>query len=317
MRIRYGYSITELLIAMLLGLLLLAIALTAFSSLSRSAKQAQQLAELQQTGQFMLSLMQNELQNIGFWGGKANVILAAETTKPDAPSPDCANDALDSGSFPSAELPFVTLYAKLVSSGGQLNCISSALKDSELLQVKRLIGQVQSLDMLKANRFYLETNWQHSRFISAASDGLQSAMDYYPYQHLVFYVQNQWREIEFVPVLMRKRLIRNASGHASMATDSIIDGVERLHFEFGIDTDADGSLDYQQATAHMTANQWQQHSSRIVSIKFYILLRALTQDKHYINNNIYKMGSHQFNANGDHYRRLLISSTVFFHNTQL
>lgn len=317
MSIRYGYSITELLIAMLLGLFLLVMALTAFSSLSRSAKQTQQIAELQQNGQFMLSLMQNELQNIGFWGGKAAVLLAATTTKPDPPSPDCFNELLDSGSFPSIDQPFVTLYAKLVSSGGQLNCIPSALKDSELLQVKRLIGQVQSFDALKSNRFYLETNWQHSRFVNAISSGLQPAMDYYPYQHLVFYVQNQWREVEFVPVLMRKRLIRNASGYASMATDSILDGVERLHFEFGIDADLDGSLDYQQATADMTAAQWQQQHSRIVSIKFYILLRALTQDRHYTNNNIYKMGSQQFNADGDHYRRLLISSTVFFHNTQL
>lgn len=317
MQARNGFTITELLIAMLLGLFLLAMALTAFSSLSRTAKQTQQIAELQQNGQFILSLMQNELQNMGFWGGRADVLLAATTTKPDAPSPDCLNDSIDNGSFPSVDQGFVTLYAKPVTSGRQLSCIPSALKDSELLQLKRLIGQSQPVGTLKSNRFYLETDWQHSRFVSAASSGLQAEMNYYPYQHLVFYVQKQYRDGESVPVLMRKRLIRNASGHANIATDSIIDGVERLHFEFGIDADKDGSIDYQQATAEMTDLQWQQQHSRIVSIKFYALLRALKQDRQYSNNDVYSMGPHSFNADGDHYRRLLISSTVFFHNSQL
>jgi type IV pilus assembly protein PilW len=317
MRVRYGFSITELLIAMVLGLFLLVMVLTAFSSLSRFAKQTQQLAELQQDGQFLLSLLQNELQNVGFWGGKADVLLAATSSILAAPSPDCLNATQDSGSFPKPEQAFVTLYAKVVTSGPQLNCIPSALANSELLQLKRLIGQLQPINDLKSNRFYFETDWLHSRFVSAASADLQPLKDYYPYQHLIFYVQNQYREGEVVPVLMRKRLIRNAGGYASIATDSIIDGVERLHFEFGIDADLDGSLDYQQATTDMTELDWQQQNSRIVSIKFYVLLRAQTQDRHYRNNEVYVMGKQSFNAAGDNYRRLLISSTVFFHNSQL
>ncbi|MGI5309107.1 PilW family protein [Rheinheimera sp. WS51] len=317
MRANTGFTITELLIAMMLGLFLLMMILTAFSTLSRSAKQTQQLAQLQQNGQFMLGLLQNELQNVGFWGGKADVLLASTVSKPDAPSPDCHNEILDSGSFPSLDNGFVTLYAKAVSSGAQLGCIPRALQDSELLQIKRLIGQAHSIDRLQSNRFYLETNWQHSRFVSADSSGLNSAMDYYPYQHLVFYVQRQSHEGEIVPVLMRKRLIRNAEGEARMTTDSIIDGVERLHFEFGIDANLDGHIDYQQTTAQMTASQWQQLTNRIVSIKFYVLLRAIQPDPHYSNDQVYQMGQQRFDAGGDHYRRLLLSSTVYFHNTQL
>lgn len=317
MRIKHGFTMTELLIAMMLGIFSLAMVLTAFSSLSRSAKQTQQIAELQQNAQFMLSFMQNELHNMGFWGGKADLLSAASHSSLDAPDPDCFNVAIDSGSFPRVDQVFVTLYAQLVSSGRQLNCIPSALANSELLQIKRLIGQNQPIHGLKNNRFYLETDWLQSRFVSVASANLDVAKDYYPYQHLIFYLQKQYRAGEALPVLMRKRLIRNASGYASIATDSIIDGVERLHFEFGIDADLDGSLDYQQSTTEMTEQQWQQQNSRIVSIKFYVLLRALTEDRQYRNNEVYIMGKHRFSPDGDNYRRLLISSTVFFHNSQL
>jgi type IV pilus assembly protein PilW len=312
-----GFTLTELLIAMLLALFLLSMVLTAFSSLSRSVRQAQQLSELQQNAQLVMSLFQNELTNTGFWGGRSDPMLAVASPMPASPAPDCVEDTLDSGSFPQAGRNFVTLYASRTAAGRQLNCITQTIPDSELLQVKRLVGQLAMPTEMRQNRFYLETDWQHSRFVDSSSHGLNAAYDYFPYQHLVFYLQLQRVDGNTVPVLMRKRLARNQVGSATISTDSVLDGVERMHFEFGVDTNLNGQLNYFLPTQHMAADFWWQKNSRIISIRYYVLLRARQPDPGYINNQHYDMGGSEFIAPGDHYRRLLVSSSIFFQNAAL
>jgi len=172
-----------------------------------------------------------------------------------------------------------------------------------------------SVDELRPNRFYIAPNWQQSHFINQDTNGLDADSVYYPYQHLVFYIQQQRVDSQTIPVLMRKRLVRSASGAARIATDSVIDGVERLHFEFGIDANLDGRLNYMLPTTLMSNEHWQQQRGRIVSIRFYILLRSTLPDPRYVNQQTYQMGASRFEAPDDHYRRLLLAGSVYFNNT--
>ena len=312
-----GFTLTELMIAMALSLVLVLMLITTFSTLGRSSRQIQTLAELQQNAQLVSGLFQNELVNIGFWGGLASPDLAAYQLLPTSPANDCIAPSIDSGSFPTLGQSFITLYARKVSASSELNCVSAAVKGSEILQLKRLVGQVFDSTSLKANRFFMETDWDHSRFVDVASTGKKQGLTYYPYQHVVFYIQNQSVDGIQIPVLMRKRLTRNESGNASMSTESVIDGIERIHFEFSFDSNLDGEVNYQLPTSQMTDAHWQQKYGRIVSIKYHVLLRARQPDPNYINNNHYEMGQEEFKATGDHFRRLLISSLVTLPNATL
>uniref|UniRef100_A0A486XM26 Type IV fimbrial biogenesis protein PilW n=1 Tax=Rheinheimera sp. BAL341 TaxID=1708203 RepID=A0A486XM26_9GAMM len=317
MRRVIGFTLTELLISMLLAMFLLGMAVTAFTGISHSLRQTQQLAELQQNAQLLMNLLQNELGNVGFWGGRSVPEQALSFTIPAAPAADCTDDVAGSGSFPQAGTDFITLYGRVADSGRQLNCIPSAILGSEILQLKRLVGQQTLPSDIRTNRFYLETTWQHSRLVDAASSGLSTEHQYYPYQHLVLYVQQQRHDGRQLPVLMRKRLVRNSAGFASISTDSILDGVERLHFQFGVDTDMDGQINALLATEQMPAHFWRQGDNRILSLRYYALLRARKPDMTYRNNQVYQMGIHSFDAAGDNYRRLLVSSNIYFYNAAL
>ncbi|MDX1538984.1 PilW family protein [Arsukibacterium sp.] len=312
--VRRGFSLVELLIAMLLGLLLLGFTVQIFASLSASSRQSQQLAQLQQNGQLALNLLHNELQNTGFWGGVSLNDIASAAVDSAAPAPDCREEGLDSGSFPVANEMFASLYAKVAAPGRQLNCLTSLAPESEILQLKRAIGLAVSRDELRPNRYYIAPHWQQSRIIDQDSPGLAADNVFYPYQHLVFYIQQQRIDDLTVPVLMRKRLVRSASGMARIATDSVIDGVERLHFEFGIDANLDGRLNYMLPTALMSHEHWQLQHGHIVSIRFYILLRSIVPDAGYVNQQTYQMGTNRFEAPDDHYRRLLLAGSVYFNN---
>lgn len=310
-----GLTLTELMIALLLATFLLGVTFTAFGSLSRSVRQTQQLAQLQQNAQLVMNLLHNELANVGFWGGRSDLddILQAAALAP--PLADCAKAGLDSGSFPRPGQSFVTLYAEKVQPGRPLDCVSQPIAGSELLQVKRLLGQYAVPAAMRQNRFYVETDWQHARFVDSGSAELNPALDYFPYQHLVLYLQTQQHDDTEVPVLMRKRLARSNSGQAVISTDSVLDGVERMHFQFGVDADGDGSLNYMLPTEQMTAELWQRNA--VVSLRYHILLRSTQPDIHYRNNQTYQLGVHRFTAPDDHYRRLLISNSVYFSNATL
>lgn len=317
MQRNFGFTLTELLISAALSCLVLSMAALAFNAVMTTTRQAQQLAELQQNAQLLLSLFNNELANTGFWGGRSAPELALMHALPDRPAPDCVKETLDSGSFPQVSIPFVTLYAEAATAGRQLSCLTNLLPDTEILQLKRLIGAPTLTSELRQNRFYLETDWQHSRFVTNDSPELNEQHLYFPYQHLVFYLQQQRVDGQMLPVLMRKRLTRNQAGRAVISTDSVLDGVERMHFEFGVDTDADGQVNYVAATEQIPVDIWQQSNSKIISLTYHLLLRSRQPDPHFVNQQQYRMGQHQFEAPGDHYRRMLVSSSIYFPNVTL
>ncbi|GHG73997.1 type IV minor pilin protein PilW [Alishewanella longhuensis] len=311
-----GFSLVEIMIAMVLALLLLMLILTAFSSLQSSSTQTRQLALLQQNGQLVLNLLNNELQNGGFWGGQSLLDINNAGSAIMAPSNDCFEAGLDTGSFPQFKQPFITLFSNTATGSRQLNCLNNLLPNTEFLQLKRSIGIQVTRNEMRNNRFYLQADWQQSRFVDIDTAS-GSSMLLFPYQHSVLYIQQQQLAGQSIPVLMRKRLVRNAAGAANMATDSIIDGVERLHFEFLIDSDLDGRPNYSLATSQMTPNHWLQQQSRIVAVQYHVLLRSLEPDRSYINDRHYQLGSLSYTAPGDHYRRLLLSGAVYFENTVL
>lgn len=311
-----GFSLLEVLVSLTLGLVLIAFLIGTLFATQQSNRQNQQLVQLQQHSQMLMSIFQAELPNLMFFAGRSLADVAAASHQLAPVLGDCVADS-DTGSFPISGQPYLSLYAEQVGKHNYLACLSQAKADSELLQFKRLVGSSMPATQMRSNRVYFETSAASSRFVTSSSADLTPDSGYWPFSHQVFYISEQKYAGTIVPVLMRKRLIRNAAGQTVMTTDSIMDGVERMHFEFGLDANLDGQVDYYLGTKQMQPVHWQQQKHRIINIKFYLLLRSLDEDFSYQNNQLYQMGQHWFKAPSDPFRRLLVSSTVAFSNTRL
>lgn len=311
-----GFTLLELLVSLTLGLVLMTFLIGTLFATQESNRQTQQLVQLQQNGQMVLSLFQTELPNLMFFGGRSLADVAASSQQLPPVLGDCKT-TIDAGSFPVTGQAYLSLYAEQVLPGQHLSCLSQPKPGSELLQFKRIVGQSLTATQMRSNRFYFETSRTHSNFVSSSSADLVSGSVYWPFSHQVFYISEQKHEGKTLPVLMRKRLIRNAAGQALMTTDSVMDGVERMHFEFGLDANLDGQVDYYLSTTQMQHKHWIQQDHRIINIKFYLLLRSLDEDFSYQNSQLYQMGQQWFKAPSDPFRRLLVSSSVAFSNTRL
>ncbi len=305
-----GWTFTTLLIALALAsLLLLLFAKTWVFSLQAS-KQTAQLAQLHQSGQFVLGLMQRELRNGNFMAGIANpqLLHSALIVENDCQSAD------DSGSFPIDNQLFTLTRTGSVGDASTPVCLSNAINHSDFLQLKRLAGDLTIKSELRHNRVYLAQSVAGAKFVTAASSELNSDDQYWPYLHQIFYVARQYHQGRSVPVLMRKRLVRQQNGQLAMDTDSVLDGVEAMAFEAGIDQDNDGVTDdftSQPIDPNLNGNN---SAAKIIQIRFHILLRSVEPDPTYTNNQHYQLGSRRFSAPGDHFRRLQLSSSVTFIN---
>lgn len=303
-----GWTLIEMLIATALSLLLTLLLVNSWQVNYQAFKQTSQLAEMQQSGQFVLGFFQQELLNQNFWAGADPRLLRPAAGF--SVQGDCRS-VLDSGSFPKSAMAFVPVLSGIVGAAHTPDCLNSADKGSAFLQLKRLAGAPLSAALAKNNRVYLQQQGRSYRFVSQPSG---AAATYWPYLHQVFYVAQQTQGRQQVPVLMRKRLVRQASGQLTMDTDSVLDGVEMMHFEAGIDSNFDGQVDYLSDVAQVSADVWQQRSGQVLQLRFYVLVRSVMPDNTYTNVQQYTLGQRLFQAPGDHYRRLLVSSAVTFHN---
>lgn len=310
-RPQQGWTLIEALISMALGLLCTLMLIAGWQWNYRAFIQTTQLSELQQSAQFVLSFMQQELVNQNFWAGFQLAELPPSTLA--TPIADCAGP-LDSGSFPKTDLGFVSIYSGTVGDSSTPSCLSTAQKGSDFLQLKRLAGAPLSKAELKTSRVYLQQNQRYASFVAVHSPELSASATYWPYVHQLWYIAQQKHQGKNIPVMMRKRLVRQLSGQLAMDTSSVIDGVEMLHFELGVDSNFDGQMDYSKPASLIPDAVWRGQSGKIIQLRFFVLLRSITADQTYTNVQKYQLGQRLYQAPGDHYRRLLVSSAVTFNN---
>ena len=100
----------------------------------------------------------------------------------------------------------------------------------------------------------------------------------------------------------------------SMQDTTIVRGIERIRILFAVDTSLvpDGIPDAYVASNNVTQTQWNER--RVLGARIFVLVRAIRSSNDYTNNNTYTLGDLAAYTPNDHYRRLLLQSTVMFNS---
>lgn len=313
MKKQLGYTIIEIFIALAIGLVLFAGVLSIFVGMKTTAVETSSYGELQENGRFALSILSDDLQKSDFWGDYTGTLTrSAFSVVPGAPAPDCVGDGLNNSTFPTALGHFRTIWGKTVTVAANMGCISDAVIGSDILQLKRVMGNAIDTTVAGAltnNNFYMVTNTSGGQIFTGAGLPAVDNSRVWEYQHHVYYVSTEG--VNNVPVLMQGRLT------STMSFDPIIEGIEMIRFMYGVDTDDDGIVNAFISADDMTDDFWDRgSSSRIIAAKIYVLARSVKIDNKYENKNSYQLGDLKVTFN-DNYRRLLFSSTVSLFNAQV
>lgn len=320
---QHGFSLLEVFIALAIGLVIFAGVLSIFVGMRTTVSETSSYGELQENGRFAISVLSDDLLRQDFWGDYTGSIgLANITPVPAAPVGECIGGGVNNGTFPLAAGHFRTLWGQTVTNATILGgCKSDAKLGSDILQLKRVISLPLGLavgDTAAAGNYYFISNMDNGAIFSAGIVPDIKNSRVWEYQHHIYYVREETQGSNKVPVLMQGQL------SSTLSFAPIIDGIEMIHFEYGIDTEIDptvpgyGIVNAYIPASGMTAALWDNAATRIISVKIYVLARSIREDNKYTNTNTYQLGSTTFTPSAnDKYRRLLFSSTVTLYNASI
>ena len=166
-----------------------------------------------------------------------------------------------------------------------------------------------------ANLYYLNANSATGTIFSGVGAGVAPLVNnglVWEYQHHVYYVRDEVQGNLSVPVLMQGVL----SANNGMRFSPLIDGIERIHFSYGVDAADAGAVAAFISSANMTQYFWNKSNSNILAVKIFVLARDSLPDNNYTNTNTYQLGDSPALVVNDNYRRLLFTTTVTLYNAR-
>jgi len=314
-----GFTLVELMISLTIGLILFAGVMSIFVGMRATTAETSSYGELQENGRFAVSVLTDDLLNQNLWGDHVGTFSRANLTLvPAAPSNDCVGAGINNATFPLSAGHFRTLWGQTLTAAqpNPLGCFTSPAgtqtrADSDVIQIKRVIAN--SLLAPTSGNYYLTTNTVTGGIV--AFGGTAPVIDNartWQYQHHVYYVREEKVGHNVVPVLMQGRLANFKMGFAP-----VVDGIETIHFMYGIGPEETGVVSRYLSADNMTAGLWDNAAgTRILAVKVYVLTRSILPDIKYQNSNTYQLGDLSLVVD-DNYRRLLFSSTVTLYNASV
>ena len=316
-----GFSLVELLVSLLLGLLLSAGVIAAYLGAKRNFYYEEQMARMQENGRYAMRLLSRELGMAGYFGGA----LALQDLVPVAVNADCSDQpwVLDASNplelvndYPGQAVP-VSQHAI------ELNCLDSAsiVEHTDLVAIKRTAAEASlrrgvpaaGLTASTTNSWYLrreedeQPEWERLRAIDLLdpAHSLPSLSYWEAITHIIFIrkFSDSGIEGDDVPTLCMETLAGDA-----MTSRCLVEGVENMQLEFGIDTDADGIPNQYKAAPDA------EEIERAVTAKVYLLLRSISEISGHQDDKSYALGRKTLAAKHDSYLRRVMSATVLLRN---
>jgi len=314
-----GFSLVEMMIAMVVGLIVVAAIIGVFLLGNRSYREDDRFARMQENGRYALKLLAGELANVGFWGGIPNPI---EVTNNLGVPGDCG--VVYDGNLALSVLSQTTpAAAKAIYDC--VDSVSTVKAGTDVLLIQRVNSSPAT--SYNAQTPYLRVaNLTSAALVQNNNTGFSGttaiptlAVTYWEYQPHLYYIGET--AADPVPRLRRKSI---DSGLTMGTDEEVAEGIEQVRVFFGIDNDNDGVVN--QFKASPTAAEL----PNIVNARLYILVRSSDKDHNYQDTKTYWLGDTCYNVAGNNgctaltdasaqsepakFHRRVLSTTVLLRN---
>ena len=340
-RKQLGMTITELMIAVAIGLLVSAAVAGLFLQTSASSRQNDEVGYIQDNGKYALKLLADDLRMVNYWGGKplgerldidinndsgaaitntdvdANINIAATgcgASQQAGATPPMSNWDYDLTNsveylFDADTLDPATVYPCITADS------TTPLDERFILVVKRAKGakidDIATAIATPDGNPYIRTNRSTASLIQYKdTDTSTPPANFFDWQYLV--------HIYFIEDYKLKRWSLQANpvsptgGAPVYVKEELAEGIDGFLIEWGIDNttpNTDGVVDYY--TSAPTAAELRQ----AVTARIHVLARSSKEILGYTNDKSYNIGGNTFTMNDGYYRRIF-STTVVMKNTE-
>lgn len=318
-RKQFGFSLIELIVALSIGVFITLGAIGLFLQSKASFFQDEETARLQENGRWALRFVSREISMAGFFGGLVSV---GGITTGLVVADDCGTGW---AATPGPGVEHVN-NASTSSAAAALSCLTSVdlLPGSDVVAVKRVKDSPHVFDgtqsstpqnlavYLRVEDYGATSTLVQGSSISTADKTPGSLVDVWEYQPQVLFIRDySFSSGDGIPTLCRRRLSTTAGTLAMNPVECLIEGIENMQVEFGIDDSApfDYSPDY------YAANPTPAQLGSAVSAKVYLLARSINPVAGYTDDRDYKLGATTVAAVDDNFYRRVFQTTVMFRNS--
>ena len=326
-----GFSLAELMIAMAIGLMIVAGMTALLVSNNGAQAEVERAGRQVENGRYAMQLLSTDLNHAGFYSEFNPTVLPLPAALPDP----C--NTTDMAAFKAA----IKLHVQGYDNAGAstVPCLQDVLAGRDVLVVRHaetcVIGQADcdpasaggpfiqaslcndndELGLLDVNaHFEVGTNAAmglHERDCSTLSKVRRELT------HIYFIAANN-EGSDGVPTLKRAEII-SPGGVMQVRIVPLAEGIEHMQLEYGIDVGTDGvpdafaadpSVFNACATPACAAQNW----SNVVAVRVHLLARSTSQSQGYLDQKQYQLGSHTVAAANDRYRRHAFQALVTLPN---
>ncbi len=306
-----GFSLVELMVSLLLGMLLLTGVGHLFLSTNKTYTLQDELIRMQENARVVLGLLKKEIRMAAYtscpsWSDMGNALMTAETNRIwmahvdkgvlGIPSGNDAESIIDSGSLSEVlvihkinregSIPVSSYHQAgyeitLTESHGVNRGDLLALIDDTCEQVSVFVagsgtsGSTVSYAFSNSGTLYNCTGLLGGAFNCMDGQSGTSIFDVSDSELApLSSVAYYIRESNRVPTLYRRRA-GETEGGSRLSAEALVEGVEALHLLYGVDSDGDGVANqYRPASSiGLYSNEWK----TVTSVKVELLIRSLRE----------------------------------------
>jgi len=310
-----GFSLIELMVAIALGMIVMTVITMAFVGSSNARRSTDQASQQVENGRYAMQLLSEDLQLAGYYSEFDPRPLATPAAKPDP----CATDVASlKAAMPLALQGYDNPSAATIAA---LTCVSDVRAGTDIVVLRRTstcVAGSAGCDALSAGTPYFQASLcggatelgsasVSDYFAMDTTTGVGTTLikhkkdcaalaDYRRYITRIYFVANNDIVGDGIPTLKRAEL-----GAGAFTIVPLVEGIENIQLEYGIDTSAipDGAPDvftanpdtYVGAGAAGVAGNWR----NVVAARINLLARNTQTTPGYTDGKVYALGN---NADG-------------------
>jgi type IV pilus assembly protein PilW len=309
-----GFTLIELMVAMTIGVFLLGTLALVLSNNSRTRYEIEKSIGQIQNARYAMQMITDDLSNAGFYG---EALIPAGGTLPSlcpaAESLDAARGYPVQGADNIAAMPQACAAIGAVLPGNDLLAVrrtsTCAVGDPDcdafvegLPHLQQPACPADCLDPPDCSPWISASRAALIGRVRSCAAGADAPI-YRLYSRL-YYLAPTNRPNDGIPTLKRAELTANG-----YVVNPIAEGVEQLHFEYGIDNQGTGEPD-EYLEDIVDPGDWQ----NVVAVRVHLLVRNATPTHGHLDDRTYYLGREVFEAPGDAYKRQAYSTTVRLNN---
>lgn len=309
-----GVTLIELMIAMTIGVFLLGTLALVLSNNSRTRYEIEKSIGQIQNARYAMQMITDDLSNAGFYGEALIPGGAAlPSLCPTAANLGAARGYPVQGADNLSALPQACAAIGAVLTGNDLLAVrrtsTCAVGDPDcdafvegLPHLQQPACSADCLDPPKCSPWIATGRAALTARLRSCTAGADAPI-YRLYSRL-YYLAPSNRPNDGIPTLKRAELTANG-----YVVTPIAEGVEHLHFEYGIDNDGTGEPD-EYLEEIVDPGDWQD----VVAVRVHLLVRNATPTRGHLDDRTYRLAQEVIEAPGDAYKRQAYSTTVRLNN---